>query len=159
MGTIIAAIDFSVPSEKAFAFAIELAKAFESEVLAVHVLNTTDLRFALQEGIEVSVDSSAELRERVRNFLDRQFESLIAERSQSFKNVRTLVVRGNPSIEIIKIAKKSDAKMIVVGTTGRSATAELLLGSTARDLVHSAPCPVVTVRAGAAARRANAGSK
>lgn len=156
MDMIIAAIDFSAASEKAFAFAVQLAKGLKCEVLAVHIMNTTDLRFALREGIDVSVDTSAQLQERVKAFLDRQFETLIAKHGQSYGDVRILTGRGNPAIEIIKLAKKSGETMIVAGTTGRSAAAELLLGSTARDLIHSAPCPVVTVRAKAPGRKKNA---
>ncbi|MCU1377229.1 MAG: hypothetical protein JWN29_212 [Acidimicrobiales bacterium] len=47
---------------------------------------------------------------------------------------------------LIRLATERDAGAVAVGTRGHSAVREVLLGSTAHDLVRDAPCPVVVVR-------------
>lgn len=47
---------------------------------------------------------------------------------------------------IVTVARERDAQAIVVGAHGHSRVGEVLLGSTSRDLVRHADCPVVVVR-------------
>jgi nucleotide-binding universal stress UspA family protein len=47
---------------------------------------------------------------------------------------------------IVKVARERDAQAIVVGAHGHGAAAEVILGSTTRDIVRHGPCPVVVVR-------------
>lgn len=44
---------------------------------------------------------------------------------------------------IVRVAKEQDAGVIVVGSHGHRGISELLLGSTARDVLRHAPCPVL----------------
>ncbi|HKN98643.1 MAG TPA: universal stress protein [Pseudonocardiaceae bacterium] len=47
---------------------------------------------------------------------------------------------------LVRIAKEQDAGVIVVGSHGHRGITELLLGSTAREVVKQAPCPVLITR-------------
>jgi nucleotide-binding universal stress UspA family protein len=47
---------------------------------------------------------------------------------------------------IVDVAKKRDAAAIVMGAHGHGRLSEALLGSTTRDVIHRAECPVVVVR-------------
>ncbi|MBI1784146.1 universal stress protein, partial [Candidatus Sumerlaeota bacterium] len=53
---------------------------------------------------------------------------------------------GNSFVEIIAVAKRENADLIIMGTHGLGAFKHLLLGSTAERVVRKAPCPVLTVR-------------
>ena len=55
------------------------------------------------------------------------------------------LVYGQPRQEIHELAQKENCDLIVVGSHGRSGLA-LLLGSTANDVLHAAPCDVLAVR-------------
>ncbi|BCJ08028.1 universal stress protein [Pseudomonas sp. RtIB026] len=55
------------------------------------------------------------------------------------------LVYGQPRQEIHELAKKQACDLIVVGSHGRHGLA-LLLGSTANDVLHGAPCDVLAVR-------------
>ncbi|HEX8543711.1 MAG TPA: universal stress protein [Pseudomonas sp.] len=55
------------------------------------------------------------------------------------------LVYGQPRQEIHELAKKENCDLIVVGSHGRHGLA-LLLGSTANDVLHGAPCDVLAVR-------------
>jgi nucleotide-binding universal stress UspA family protein len=61
--------------------------------------------------------------------------------------VTGVVTEGWPPEEIVKIARKRRADLIVVGTHGRAGMRRLLLGSVAERVILLAPCPVLTVRA------------
>jgi len=56
------------------------------------------------------------------------------------------VLVGRPADEIIDYAKKIDAKMIVIATSGHGLLTRAVLGSTAEGVVRLAECPVLTVR-------------
>ena len=57
-----------------------------------------------------------------------------------------LETSDNPAEEIVKYAKAHAIDLIVMGTHGRGALAQLLVGSVAERVVRTAPCPVLTVR-------------
>jgi nucleotide-binding universal stress UspA family protein len=56
------------------------------------------------------------------------------------------VETGHPADALVAAAKKADAAMIVVGSTGSRSS---LLGSVSADVSRRAPCPVVVVPPGA----------
>jgi nucleotide-binding universal stress UspA family protein len=47
---------------------------------------------------------------------------------------------------LVKMARERDAQAIVVGAHGHGRMSEILLGSTSRDVIRRATCPVVVVR-------------
>jgi nucleotide-binding universal stress UspA family protein len=59
---------------------------------------------------------------------------------------------GAPAERLAAVAKKEDAELIVVGSRGRGALRAALLGSVSSELIGIAPCPVLVVPPGAAAR-------
>lgn len=58
--------------------------------------------------------------------------------------IEQVVIGGLASQEIVTQGK--DAEMIVVGSRGHGGFRGLLLGSTATQVIHHAPCPVVVCR-------------
>jgi len=56
-----------------------------------------------------------------------------------------LALEGHPSLVLAK--ESATADLLVVGSTGHSAFAGMLLGSVSQHLANSASCPVVIVRA------------
>ena len=57
-----------------------------------------------------------------------------------------LETSDSPAAAIATYAKSADIDLIVLGTHGRSAVEQLLVGSVAERVVRTAPCPVLTVR-------------
>jgi nucleotide-binding universal stress UspA family protein len=47
---------------------------------------------------------------------------------------------------ILRVALERDSEMILVGIEGRGRLGEVILGSTSRDIIRHAPCPVVVAR-------------
>jgi hypothetical protein len=57
------------------------------------------------------------------------------------------LMRGDPTAELLAIAREEDAELLVVSTGGMGTASPALLGGTASALMHRAPCPVVVVPA------------
>ena len=58
------------------------------------------------------------------------------------------VRNGDPAHEIVAAARAIGAGLVVVGTRGETGLRRLILGSVARNVLLSAPCSVLLVRAG-----------
>ena len=52
---------------------------------------------------------------------------------------------GHPAGEIARVAEEGGYDLIVVGSRGRNAVGELLLGSVSHAVVKQAPCPVLVI--------------
>jgi nucleotide-binding universal stress UspA family protein len=61
-----------------------------------------------------------------------------------------MVRRGDPAAEIVKLAEERRADLVVLGSRGRSALAEILLGSVARNVLAGSKASVLVVRGAAA---------
>jgi len=63
---------------------------------------------------------------------------------------------GRPAGEILRVARESQAGLIVMGTHGRSGLGRLVMGSVAEAVVREASCPVLTAKFPAADASAGA---
>jgi nucleotide-binding universal stress UspA family protein len=58
------------------------------------------------------------------------------------------LIRGlTPAEDICQVIEEEQADMVAIGLHQRSRAGKLLLGSDGRDIILSAPCPVVSVKA------------
>ena len=53
---------------------------------------------------------------------------------------------GDPRMEIVEEAKRSQADLIILGSHGRTGVARWLMGSVAEYVVRHAPCSVEVAR-------------
>ncbi len=60
--------------------------------------------------------------------------------------LKTKLTYGNPSAEIIDLAKKRKVDLIVIGSRGRTGLKEIFLGSVANAVVHKSRVPVLVVK-------------
>ena len=64
------------------------------------------------------------------------------------RNVETIVVEGNPAVEICRVASERGIDLIVLGSHGRGVISRAILGSTADKVMRTAHCPVMIVAHG-----------
>jgi nucleotide-binding universal stress UspA family protein len=134
--------DFSPASEPAFAQALEIAGREGAELILVHVLEPIspfpdgDYRARHRE-LRIALETAAH----------RALHPLLARAKRAAVPASDMVMEGWPPEEIVKLARKRRADLIVIGTHGRTGMKRLLLGSVGERVLLLAPCPVLTVRA------------
>jgi nucleotide-binding universal stress UspA family protein len=137
--TIVAATDFSPPSQLALAYARTMAATFGASLHLVHVVEDpfpmTD--FYLPE--------ATDLRRRLISEAQNELGKCVRDIGSGIA-VTIEVLIGSPAKRIVEAAAIHDADLIVVGTHGRGALAHLLMGSVAERVGRTAECPVLTVR-------------
>jgi nucleotide-binding universal stress UspA family protein len=140
--TIIFATDFSEVSEYAFDYAHTLAKKFNSKLIVLHVINEpVDLR-----GFYVPHISFDSLEKEIELAAEKMMKKFCLGKLVDLAASDTLIVSGIPYDEILAMADKEKASLIVLGTHGRAGLDHLLFGSTAERVVRRSRCPVMTIR-------------
>lgn len=140
---ILVATDFGEASDAALAYGRDLARSYGS---TLHVLNVTDnilVRFAGETSMAVLPDLQAKVEEGARE----RMNAIVTEEDRNLLRAKPVVVTSlSPAEAIVDYAKEHNVDLIVMGTHGRRAFEQLLLGSVAERTVRTAPCPVLTVR-------------
>jgi nucleotide-binding universal stress UspA family protein len=85
------------------------------------------------------------LAERQKKFRE-QLQIVLPEHIKKSLKVEEILRIGVPFLEIVKAAKEREVDLIVMGTHGRTGLSHVLIGSVAENVVHHAPCPVLTVK-------------
>jgi nucleotide-binding universal stress UspA family protein len=87
----------------------------------------------------------------------KQMERLVRRKKLKPGSFRSMIVRcGDPARVIANQARKARAKMIVMGSHGRTGLKRLMLGSAAERTLRYAPCPVLIAKSQIRSRRAPA---
>lgn len=133
------AVDFSPNTDEIVQQALALSQGLGSRISLIHVVE-----FA-------QVDLSNELVMPQELELDQELLKLARQRLTELVEKHGLpsgcdhVCQGSTKREIINFATEAGVDLIVIGSHGRSGI-QLLLGSTANAVLHSAPCDVLAVR-------------
>ena len=136
--------DFSDHSERAAAYAVELARRYEAD--EVHCVHVSDIPADLLATSAYYMTGPSEpFVEQVR---EEGRKSLEAFARKNFKDrpVKTAFLEGRPFVEIIRYARENQIDLIVISTHGRSGIKHVLFGSVAEQVVRKAPCPVLVVK-------------
>jgi nucleotide-binding universal stress UspA family protein len=135
---IIAATDFSLPSESVLGIAARLAVRFRSKVVVLHVFEQV-----AHHHYQIPVSwMIAEIRRDIDRQLARQVKVLT---DRGIAAEAKLVHGGLASTEILKTVSCYPNPLLVMGTHARSGMERFLLGSTAEEVLRQAPCAVITV--------------
>jgi nucleotide-binding universal stress UspA family protein len=96
----------------------------------------------------IDIRAALELDQQLYGRARRWAEQAAAEARERGRTADGLVVADKitPADTLIRLAAERDAAVIVVGRHGHRAVREALVGSTTRELIRRAPCPVLVVR-------------
>ena len=120
---VVVGVDGSPGSDQALAWAADLARGSETELVVVHGWSGPE--FAGQE----------------QDLLDNATVYL----GESGLSARGIFEMADPKEVLIVVAEREDADLIVIGSRRHNLVASLLLGSVGEYLVHHSPRPVVIV--------------
>ena len=135
--------DFSELSVGAMQYAVQLAEKFGAQLHLLHVVDQT-YQYWMAMGPEAV--PAGPTPEELMKTAKKQMEEFVGKYVPEKLQASTEVVSGRPFLEIIRIARERKSDLIVIGTHGRGALRQVLLGSVAEKVVRKAPCPVLTVR-------------
>ena len=136
---VVAGIDFS---DASIAAARWTSRWFapDAELILLHVLDMPQPPAFLRPLLPVSEDVLRHAREGALQQLRDLGHSLLSARK------RAEVREGKPTEQIAKVASELDADLVVVGEHGQRRGLRDVLGSTAEQLVHASPVPVLLAR-------------
>jgi nucleotide-binding universal stress UspA family protein len=137
---ILVPLDFSPASMEALDNAVSVAKQFRAVIHLVHVYPPDEASSVPAAG-HLLVQSAEAI-----EILNEELTGIHRKRVLPFRPENCHVRSGRPYQEIISLARKIDADLIVLSTRGYSGLKHLLLGSTAERVVRGAPCPVLIAR-------------
>jgi nucleotide-binding universal stress UspA family protein len=146
---ILVPVDFSPHAERAFGYATTLAQRFNARLGLVHVVEDPYVTGAWTS--EVYVPNVGELLKGLIANAEGQLATLKQSAAALGLGAETAVITGRPADAIVRHAKEGGFDLIVMGTHGRIGLSHAVMGSVAERVVRTAPCPVLTVHATAAA--------
>ncbi|UHH31724.1 universal stress protein [Pseudomonas veronii] len=135
---ILVAVDLTEECDPVIKRAVDLAGT-TAKLSLVHILEPMAMAF----GGDVPMDLS-QLQQQQFDQAKERLERLITK-YPNLKKDQSHLTYGQPRQEIHHLAKEQGCDLIVVGSHGRHGLA-LLLGSTANDVLHGAPCDVLAVK-------------
>jgi nucleotide-binding universal stress UspA family protein len=138
---ILHATDFSRASRPAFARALALAKQDRARLCLLHVRMPPSPFLG-----DKLPPSYLELEARARRQAERQLAALVTQAKKAGVRVEAQLTEGLPSEEILRVARRRRADVIVIGTHGRTGLGRIFMGSVAERVLQRATSPVLTVR-------------
>ena len=141
--TILVATDFSSGGDLAVHYGSVIAQADDLELLIVYVKPGS----VLPHGDEDVADPA-----------EPQLQQQLEMTAFDMTNVacRRLLLRGNPTDEILKVAADEQVDLIVIGTHGQTGSSAVPMGAIAQTIVSRARCTVMMI---APANRVRSNSK
>ena len=160
---ILYATDLSETAVHAFSYAVSLANMYVASITILHVL----AEFPGEQFITNMITANtwkaikeqhySEARDRligkkrdhiaIKEVLQAFSEEVKAdEEDQTFVTDEILIKDGAPAEIIVQTAIEQDCDLVVMGTHGHGAIADVLIGSTAKWVIKQSPIPVLVIR-------------
>lgn len=133
--TVLHPTDFSKSSEYAFGVACALARDYKAHLVVAHVKPLPTVVFG---EFGVLPPEPPELPEALEQKLLQMLPEGIS--------VDHRLLEGEPAQEIVRLAKETEADIIVMGSHGRTGFGRLVMGSVAEQVGRHATCAVLTVK-------------
>jgi len=140
---ILVATDFSEPSAVAMAYGRDMARSYDATLHVLHVVEDVMMRYSPEVGFAIP-----DLQKDLEKAAHRDLEAVVTDDDRrTLKVIPVVQTSFSVPSGILEYAKTHPIDLIIVGTHGRGAVKQFLLGSAAERVVRSAPCPVLAVRA------------
>jgi nucleotide-binding universal stress UspA family protein len=132
------AVDGSTASTDAFNEALNIA---ERNGAKLFILTVVDYKFSLGDPAFINDALKFHL-----NNAEIELEQLIANSDISKLDYETKIDSGNPKRKIVDYAVETQVDLIILGSTGKGAVEQAIVGSTTAYVVNHASCNVMVVK-------------
>jgi nucleotide-binding universal stress UspA family protein len=142
---IICAIDFSTPSLTALEYALSVAEEANATLTLVNVIEMPPELANPPQPPDFNIEQAYAAAEAERMA---KLRVLVPADAGEYCTMETVVREGGASRQILRLADERQADLIVVGVHGRNALDLAVFGSSSKEIVTQAHCPVLVVPAG-----------
>ena len=128
-------------------FACELADCMEHPLIVLHVVHDPGDAPGFYADRK-SEDHLQKMEDVAAEMMDEFTKRMAAEHpdSTALQQAQTMLLVGLPVTRILEMANKVHARMLVMGSKGRTGLSHILLGSKAEQIVRLSPVPVTIVK-------------
>ncbi|MGZ5544132.1 MAG: universal stress protein [Limisphaerales bacterium] len=139
---ILVPVDFPECSTKSLKYAGAFAREFDATETLLHVV------YPVYYFSSADFDTVAygQLLDEMEAIGEAKLLRLFKEQQEAGLNVRKVMRRGHPPMEIVEEARAGKSDLIVIATHGWTGFKRARLGSVAENVVRLAPCDVLVVR-------------
>lgn len=135
-------------SDKAFIKAVELAKAFKSRIILLHVIEQIPVPPSIMLGSDPVLINRA--RRSIRRELEQGWNKLVEVKSHDIENTSVdmtdYCLVGSTAEQILRFAKNNDIDIIVMASRRFKGISKIkVLGSVTRKVSEMADCPVLII--------------
>ena len=134
---ILVPLDGSKYSEKALLHACDMAKNYQSHLILLYVV---------EKIISINLLDRSEYLKILRKFGNNVLIKAKKTTTRQGMDSKIIMKEGNITNEIIKLAKKEQCNLIIVGSKGLGTTLRFFLGSVSNKLANNAPCSILIVK-------------
>jgi nucleotide-binding universal stress UspA family protein len=150
---VLVAIDGSKESMDAAEYAISIAKSFNSQLFAIHILSSKagydysihPLLYSMP-ATPATIENILEVARKEAQCWLESIKQKVNEYQIPFFKEEVILQTTTIGGEIVDFAERNNIDLIVIGTKGRTGFKKVLLGSVASGVVTYAHCPVLVVR-------------
>ncbi len=146
---VLVAVDGSENSFRALDFAVDFTDKYGASLTIVNVTESSGVAAVPPEIAAYTNDNMVAVARDLRRFHEDILGKASARAKANKPNVplNTVLREGNPSSEIVALAKEGNFDVVVVGHRGVSKVREMFLGSISDKVTHSlSACTVIIVR-------------
>lgn len=136
------AIDGSEPSDRALDTAIALAGQTGASVLIAHVIPWSGY---VPMGVQEAYARPAEKIAEEEKAYDEVVQPALTQARVAGVTFQEFHSWGTPAKVLRELVDDRAVSLLVMGRKGRSSLTDVMIGSVANGLAHSAPCPVLLV--------------
>lgn len=145
MKKILVAVDGSGYSDKALLEAKKIGECFNSEINIIYVVEDILTHNLYADMVNVK-DYDGFLNITLQNVGNKILETAMVEFKDYNGKVETLMEKGNPGETIIKVAKKGEYDLIVMGSRGLNAVSRVMIGSVSNKVINHVDRSVLIVK-------------
>jgi len=143
---ILVAVVFNESTEGLLKYAAQIAEDLNAELIVASIINSRDVEaVGTIAAMGYDVDSEhyvSGIKEERQQALDQ----ILGKISFPAEKIRAIFEIGHPTEELLKIAVKEKADLIIMGIKGRTDLEHVLVGSVAEKVFRRSPVPILSYR-------------